>query len=114
MLGVMTRLHRYQHQKTQKTLVVKRQQKPKLIDRLVYVAAIVDPLFSLPQAYSVWHERSAGSISILSWAGFEVMSAIWIWYAVVHHERTIFIYQVLFFVIDGLVLAGAIYYGGKL
>jgi len=110
----MTRIHRHLHQKAQKTLVVKKQKKPKLVDRLVYIAAIVEPLFSLPQAYTVWHERSAGSISVLSWIGFEIMTLVWIWYAVVHRERMIFIYQTLFFVIDGAVLIGAIHFGGKL
>ena len=114
MLSVMTRLRRHEHQKAQKTLVVKKQQKPKFINRLVYVAAIVEPLCSLPQAYSVWSTRSAGSVSILSWLGFVVMALIWIWYAIVNRERIIFIYQAMFFVIDSSVLVGAIYFGGKL
>ena len=114
MLGVMTRLHRHKHQKAQKTLVVKKQQKPKFIDRLVYVAAIVEPLFSLPQAYAIWSTRSAGSVSILSWLGFVVMGLIWVWYAIVNREKIVLIYQGMFFVIDSAVLIGAIMFGGKL
>lgn len=114
MLSTMTRLRRHEHQKAQKTLVVKKQQKPKFINRLVYVAAIVEPLCSLPQAYAVWSTRSAGSISILAWLGFVIMSLIWIWYAIANRERIILIYQAMFFVIDSSVLVGAIYFGGRL
>ena len=114
MLMVMTRLQQYKHHKTKKVLSVKKSTRPRIIDRLTYVAAIVEPLFSLPQAYQIYHDKSAASTSILTWIGFEVMALIWIWYALIHKERTIFIYQSLFFVIDGSVLVGAIYYGGKL
>jgi uncharacterized protein with PQ loop repeat len=111
---VMARLHKHKHQKAQKVLAIRKQAMPLLIDRLVYVAAIVEPLFSLPQSYQIYSDKSAVSTSILTWIGFEVMSLIWIWYAIIHKERTILIYQGLFFIIDGSVLIGAIYYGGKL
>ena len=78
------------------------------------MAAIVEPLFSLPQAYQIYHDQAATSVSILSWLGFELMTLIWLWYGVVHKEKMILIYQGLFFIIDGSVLVGAIYYGGKL
>ena len=113
-LCLVSTLHRYNHQKAQKTLIVKKVFKPKLIDRLVYLAAIVEPLFSLPQAYLIYHDKSAVSVSILAWLGFESMTLIWLWYGIVHKEKMILIYQGLFFVIDGAVLIGAIYYGGKL
>jgi uncharacterized protein with PQ loop repeat len=114
MLGVMARFNKHKHQKAQKTLTVKKQRKPKFIDRLVYVAAIVEPLCSLPQAYAVWSTRSAGSVSILSWLGFVVMGAIWVWYAIVNREKIVLIYQGMFFIVDSVVLVGAIVFGGKL
>lgn len=107
----MTTLHRYKHQKT---LVVKKTIKPKIVDRLVYLAAIVEPLFSLPQAYQIYHNHAAADVSILSWVGFECMTLIWLWYGIVHKEKMILIYQGLFFIIDGSVLIGALYYGGTL
>lgn len=110
----MTKLHQYKHIKQRKTLVVKKQAKPLLVDRLIYLAAIIEPLFSLPQSYSIWHTHSAGSVSILTWIGYVALPPIWIWYAITHKERVILLYQGLFLLIDGSVLIGAIYYGGKL
>ena len=110
----MSSYHIHKHQKARKTLVVKKVVAPKLVDRLVYVAAIVEPLFSLPQAVLVFRDKNAASISILSWVGFEVMTLVWLWYGFVHKERTILVYQGLFFIVDGSILVGALMYGGKL
>jgi hypothetical protein len=41
------------------------------------------------------------------------MTLIWLWYGIVHKEKTILIYQGLFFVIDGAVVVGAFLYGGS-
>jgi uncharacterized protein with PQ loop repeat len=110
----MASANKHHSRRSRKTLIVKAQTKPKFVDRLTYMAAIVEPLCSIPQAYTVWHGRSAGSISILSWGAFQIMTLVWIWYAVAHHDRMIFIYQSLFFIIDGAVLVGAVCFGGKL
>ncbi|MCA9326468.1 hypothetical protein KC976_02615 [Candidatus Saccharibacteria bacterium] len=101
------------HHKLKKVIQVREASKPRFIDRATYFAAIVEPLLTLPQAYQVFSTKSAHDINILSWIGFEIMALVWIWYAIVHRERIVFIYQVLFFIIDGSVLAGAILYGGR-
>ena len=110
----MALFHRRKHDQTHKILALKEATRPKLVDRLVYVAAIVEPLFSLPQALQIYHDHAAVNVSILSWLGFELMTLIWLWYGLVHHDRMILIYQGLFFVIDGSVLVGALYFNGKL
>lgn len=109
----MSSYHAHKHAKARKTLIVKKVIQPKLIDRLVYLAAIVEPMFSLPQAYQIFHDKTAAGVSILSWLGFECMTVIWLWYAIAHKEKMILVYQGLFFIIDGSVLLGAIFYGGK-
>lgn len=107
-------MSQHKHKAVRKVIAIKKTDKPKLIDRLVYLVAIVEPLFSLPQAYQIYHARAAANVSVLSWLGFECMTLIWLWYGLVHRDKTILIYQGLFFVIDGAVLVGAIYYGGAL
>ena len=113
MLMVMSTYHRHKHQKTHKALVLKKATKPKIIDRIIYFAAIVEPLFSLPQSYQIFHDKAAANVSIAAWVGFEVMALIWLWYGIVHRDRMILIYQGLFFVIDGSVVVGAFVYGAK-
>jgi uncharacterized protein with PQ loop repeat len=82
----------------------------RVIDRLIYAVAIIEPLFSLPQAYQIYHDKAAANVSILSWAGFEAMTLIWVWYGLVTRDTKVLLYQGLFFVIDGSVLLGAIHF----
>lgn len=102
------------HGKSHKVISIQKKAKAKLVDRLIYFAAIIEPLFSLPQAYHIYSHQSAQDVSILSWIGFEFMTLIWVWYAITHREKMILVYQGLFLIIDGFVLVGAIIYGGKL
>ena len=39
------------------------------------------------------------------------LALIWIWYGVVVKDKSIILYQTLFFLIDGSLMAGAILYG---
>ncbi len=101
------------HHRSHKVIEIKSKKHPLFIDRLIYIAAIVEPLFSLPQAYRIFSTGSAGDISLLSWTGFEFMTAIWIWWAIVHKDKMVLIYQGLFLIIDGSILVGAMMYGAS-
>jgi uncharacterized protein with PQ loop repeat len=83
------------------------------IDRLVYFAAILEPLVTIPQVYIIFHDKSAEGVSLLSWLGFQILTAIWIWYGYVHKDKAILIYQGLFFIFQGMVIIGGIMYGAK-
>ena len=82
------------------------------IDRVIYFAAIIEPLFVLPQAIQIFRTSDASGVSILTWVGFNVLSAVWVWWAVVHKERVVMIYQGLFIIFNTLVIIGALLYGG--
>lgn len=84
-----------------------------LIDRIIYFIAVLEPLFVLPQAIQIFKDRDASSISILSWTGMTILTSIWVWWAAVHNERVVFIYQALFMIFYTFVIAGALLYGGK-
>jgi len=85
----------------------------RVVDRIIYIVAFVEPLFSVPQAYEIYSARSAVNVSVLSWLGFEAMTVIWLWYAAVHRDKLLLLYQGLFFIIDGSVVVGALLYGGS-
>ena len=87
--------------------------KPKLIDRLIYVAAIVEPVVAIPQVYQIFHGRTAAGISISTWAGYDVLSLVWLWYGFAHKEKVIIFYQSSWLVLQSVILIGAALYGGK-
>lgn len=100
-------------QKKQKTLVVRKKINPELVDRLTYAAAIIEPIITLPQAIQIFRTGNAEGVSILSWLGYELLQIIWLWYGVVHKDRVIILYSILYAFVQAAVIIGAILYGGK-
>ena len=109
----MSHPHKQKQIRRHRTLVVKKQKKPILVDRLTYVAAIVEPIITIPQATVIFKEKTAAGISLGSWIGFQILTAVWIWYALVHKDWLILTYQGLFFVVQAAVIIGAIIYGAN-
>ena len=105
----MSRLHRHQSVK-KRTLVVKKTKKPLLVDRLTFVAAIVEPLVTLPQAYVIFRDQTAAGVSLSTWLGYELLTIVWLWYGITHKEKMILIYQGLFMVVQTIVIIGGIIY----
>ncbi len=103
----MTKIHKH------KFIFGHEHKNKKFVDRLTYVAAVVEPFFLYPQALQIFRHGDASGISIPSWIAIDFFTATWIWYALVHKQRMIFIYQALFFIANSLILVGAIMYGGK-
>lgn len=76
-----------------------------LIDSLVYLAAIVGPLMTLPQVYEVWIERSKGA-SFITWSSYIVVAMIWLAYGIKHKDKPIITLQVLWLILDILIVVG--------
>lgn len=94
-------------------LIVKKHKKPLLVDRLTYAAAIIEPVITIPQALVIFRDQTAAGVSLSSWVGYEILTAIWIWYALVHKQRLILVYQGLFFIIQAVVIVGGFMYGAS-
>jgi uncharacterized protein with PQ loop repeat len=83
------------------------------VNKIILAVAIIEPLFTLPQAYTIFQNQNASDISLTTWVGFNILTAIWIWYSIVNKEKVVLLYQGLFFVFNTLVIIGALLYGGK-
>jgi uncharacterized protein with PQ loop repeat len=110
----MTRLHAHKHLKRHRTLTAQKKYKPKLVDRATYMAAIIEPVITIPQVMIIFRTQNASSISLMSWIGYEILTAIWVWYGFVHKDKLILLYQGLFLIVQGAVIIGAIMYGAPL
>src|SRR5258708_9703309 len=100
----MTRLHRHLHAKKHRTLIVAKQAKPLLVDRLTFIAAVLEPLFTLPQVIAILRDHTAAGVSLTTWVGFDCLTMIWIWYGFTHKEKLILLYQGLFFIVQTTVI----------
>jgi uncharacterized protein with PQ loop repeat len=108
----MSRYHNHKHLK-KRTLTVGKVKKPLLIDRATFVVAVLEPLVTLPQAATLYIHKTAAGVSLSTWVGYEVLTVVWLWYAVVHRDKLILLYQGLFFIIQTAVIAGGLMYGAR-
>lgn len=99
--------------KAKKILVVKKKISPRVVDRLTYAAAIIEPIITLPQAIQIFRTGNAEGVSIFSWLGYELLQIIWLWYGIVHKDRVIILYSTLYAFVQAAVIIGAVLYGGK-
>ena len=91
----------------------KRKNKRKfIINKVIFAAAIIEPLFTLPQAFTIFENQDATNISLTTWIGFNLLTAVWIWYSIINKEKVLLIYQGLYFIFNTLVIIGALMYGG--
>lgn len=87
--------------------------KKPFVDRIIIIGAVVEPLFVLPQAISIFRDKSAEGVVIVTWLGLSLLTALWVWYAYVHKEKMVLLYQSLFLAFNTLVIVGALLYGGR-
>lgn len=83
----------------------KRKKRQSSIDKLVYFAVIFGPMMTLPQVYSIWIEKSDG-VSVISWVSYLVIAVVWLLYGLKHREKPIIIVQLLWIVLDVLIVVG--------
>ena|ERR1019366_6226526 len=100
----MSRYHRQQ---------IKKPEKPKLVDKATYVVAILEPLVTLPQVVTIFTNKTAAGVSLTTWVGYELLTLVWIWYALAHKDRLILLYQGLFLIIQTGVIIGGLMYGAR-
>ena len=87
--------------------------KAKLVDKLIYIAVIIEPVVTLPQAIQIFRSGNAESISIFSWLGYDLLTIVWVWYGLAHKDKAIVIYSILSAIVQTSVVVGALLYGGK-
>ena len=54
----------------------------KLIDKLIYIAAIAYPLTTVPQIVDLFISKSSENVSLLTWLLYDAFTFIFLWYAI--------------------------------
>ena len=81
-----------------------------IIDRLMSAAAVVHPLTALPQVYTIYVTQNVEGVSLPTWVGFMTLGLVFLAYGMVHKIRPLVVTQVLWFIIDFLIVVGVILY----
>ena len=85
----------------------------RFVDRLTLIAAMVGPIATIPQVVKIFVSSDASSIALSTWIMFDITSAIWIWYAILHRERVILTAQFMWFTVQTMIIVGAIQHGAR-
>lgn len=82
----------------------------KLIDRLIYIAAITYPLTTIPQIADIFMNKSSGNVSILTWILYDAFTLIFLWYAIDKKLKPLILEYCLWIVSQSAVVIGILLY----
>lgn len=82
-----------------------------IVDKLVIIGGVVGPIMTLPQVLEIYVHQNAAGVSIPTWSTYIVLSLLWLTYGILHKEMPIIITNILFFILDVIIVAGAVVYG---
>ncbi len=83
----------------------------KIIDKFIYIIAIIGIVMTLPQIWNIWVGKEAAGVSALSWAAYTFIAVFWFVYGIVHKEKAIIFNYTALIILDALVVIGTLMYG---
>lgn len=76
-----------------------------LIDRLVYIGAVIEPIMTIPQIYETWTSDTPSG-SLITWASYFIFAIIWLIYAIKYDLKPLIICETLWVCLQGIVVVG--------
>ncbi len=83
----------------------------RLMDKLIYIVIFVGPIMTIPQVITIWFERNASGVSVLSWMSYLFVSICWLIYSLLHREKPIIISAVIWIILEIMIVLGIVIYG---
>jgi uncharacterized protein with PQ loop repeat len=78
----------------------------KKINFIVLAMGIIEPLFTLPQAYSIWIKHETVGVSFTTWLFFTVAAVVWCIYGFTISSKPLIVSYALYAVFNGFVVVG--------
>ena len=82
-----------------------------LIDRLIYIVAVVGPLLTIPQVCKIWVEQNAIGVSIITWISYLIGGIFWLIYGLIHKEKPIIFANIIWIIMEITIIIGILVYG---
>jgi len=104
------------HQNLRKRIYTKLEEFPsqnpgkRFLDRLIFVVGALGPLATIPQVYTIFAHHDSSGISVFSWSAYVLFDIVWLTYGIVHKEKVLIFANILWIVVNGLIVIGAIKY----
>lgn len=82
----------------------------KLIDKLIYVAAIIYPLTTIPQILDIYIGKSSQNVSLATWLMYDLFTFVFLWYAIEKKLKPLVIEYCMWILAQSIVVAGILLY----
>lgn len=82
----------------------------RIVDKLVYIVAIVVPFINVPQAIKIWYLKDVVGISLISWIGFSIASLFWLMYGIAYRQKPLIIMYTSLTILQIFIVVGIILY----
>ncbi len=84
----------------------------RFLDRTMVFIATAGPIATLPQVFDVFYTKSVAGLSLTTWSLWTILSVVWLMYGILHKEPPIIVSNILYIILQGLVVAAIVIYGG--
>ena len=78
----------------------------KKIAAIVLGMGIIEPLFTLPQAYNIWIKHETAGVSLATWAFFTIAAIVWFIYGITISSKPLVISYALYTIFNAIVVIG--------
>jgi uncharacterized protein with PQ loop repeat len=84
--------------------------KKRFLDRIIYLVGISGPIMTIPQVWEIWSKQDSTGVSLISWGWYLFTACIWLWYAIEHKEKPLIVTNIIWIIIDFILVLGIIIY----
>jgi uncharacterized protein with PQ loop repeat len=78
--------------------------------RLTLVAAVIQPLTTIPQVYKVYSTHNVASLSLFTWLGYALVGLVFLAYGIRYKLKPIAITQIIWFSLQMSIVVGILIY----
>ena len=81
------------------------------LKRFLGAFSIFTMLMTIPQVLTIWINRRAAGVSMLSWSAYLLSALVWFWYGLRKRDKNIYLPCIGWMLLDIGVIVGALRYG---
>lgn len=81
------------------------------VDHLMLVASAISPMTMLPQVIQVYSTKNVDGLSLVTWLAGATLGLIFLAYGISHRLKLYVFMQILWQIVDVLLIVGIIIYG---
>lgn len=83
----------------------------KFLDKIIFLAAVVGPIMTIPQIINIWVQKSTEGVSLYTFGSYLLLNFVWLYYGLVHRDRAIIFAYLMWILANSTVVIGLLLYG---